>query len=94
MKEKMSKIHITIKGDPQSGKTTIAEFIQKCLVSVGIDALITDQIGLAVPDEVAIERLVASDATFQPRLKALVGTEELIVGIATEDFPTFKLAQA
>lgn len=72
----MNNIQILVTGEAKSGKTTIAEFIAKCLNQIGIEATVEDKVGLIVSDEAAAEREQKAEDTFQDRLKTVVQSEK------------------
>jgi cytidylate kinase len=79
----MKNLQVTIAGEPGAGATTVAQFIQKCLGQVGIEATVTDGIPLLLSDEAAADRNARLEETFQSRLKALAGKEDFRVQIET-----------
>jgi|GEM_PF-3474496 len=79
----MNTLRITVEGEAQAGKTTIAQFIQKCLNQVGIEATVKEEGEIAVSPAVAFDRQQALEESFQPRLKALIGREDYKVEIET-----------
>ena len=76
-------IQITIAGESGSGKTTIAQFLQKCLGQIGIESNVTDGVTLDLPAHAAAEVAAANEDSFQERIKELVGRDQFKVEIAT-----------
>lgn len=87
----MKNIQVTVAGENGAGKTTIAQFIAKCLVSVGIEAHVQDGVQIQVSPEVAQEQIDELEKTFQPRLKELIGRDDFKVDITTSELTRIAL---